>query len=86
MRNLCHAESDHWIKRKGIASLIQLFIISALFFVFPVAVKSADFYVDAKHGSDETGDGSQERPWKRLAVCDRFDPRHGRKSPYDSSS
>ncbi len=49
----------------------DIFILKALIFFVLIAVftpiaKLDDFYVNARHGSDETGDGSEENPWKRL--------------------
>ncbi len=32
----------------------------------PTLIHAGDFYVDAVNGSDDTGDGSEINPWKKL--------------------
>ncbi len=52
--------------RIQISFLIPVIILLAVVISIPGSVRSDDFYVDAIRGNDETGDGSQSSPWRKL--------------------
>jgi len=51
------------------ATLPVLLLAATLASVFPMDATATDWYVDAVNGSDATGDGSEESPWKSITVA-----------------
>ena len=47
--------------------ILYLFLISVLFFTS--TLKADNYYVDPINGSDETGDGSENNPWRTLTFA-----------------
>ncbi len=58
-----------------ISFLIPVIVFLVAVISIPGSVRADDFYVDAVYGDDETGDGSETNPWRKLQFA--IDTIHG---------